>query len=118
MEAGAAPATTHAPRLSRLDIAVMGVVGPDIFISYRKSDAAQYARALRTALETKGFRCCLDEDWQPAGYDIETYKKVARLSRMFVLVGSQTVLDSKHILLELEAYDRGHSGWLSRHWRR
>lgn len=96
----------------------MGLLGPDIFISYRKSEAPQYARALRGALESLGYRCFLDEDWQPPGYNIETYKTVARRSRMFVLIGSKTVLDSKHIPLELDAYDRGHAGWLSRHWRR
>ena len=113
-----AAATTTARRLRKWDIAVMGLLGPDIFISYRKSEAAPYARALRDALESRGYRCFLDEDWQPAGYDIETYKTVARRSRMFVLIGSQTVLSSQHIPLELDAYDLGHAGWLSRHWRR
>jgi hypothetical protein len=96
----------------------MSLLGPDIFISYRKGEAVQYARALRDALENSGYRCFLDEDWQPPSYDIETYKAVARRSRMFVLIGSRTVLESKHIPLELDAYDRGHARWLSRHWRR
>jgi len=96
----------------------MGLLGPDIFISYRKSEAAQYARFLRNALEALGYRCFLDEDWQPPGYDIKTYLAVARRSRMFVLIGSKTVLDSTHVALELDAYDRGHTGWISRHWRR
>ena len=96
----------------------MGLLGPDIFISYRKSEAAPYARALRDSLEALGYRCFLDEDWQPASYDIEAYKKAARRSRMFVLIGSRTVLDFTHIPLELEAYDRGHARWAFRRWRR
>lgn len=112
-----APASSRGAVRTR-DIAVMGLLGPDIFISYRKREAPDYARALRDALEARGYRCFLDEDWQPPSYDIELYKRAARRSRMFVLVGSATVLDSAHIPAELEAYERGHAGLLSRHWRR
>src|SRR5262245_54748551 len=112
----AAPASFRGRTLRKQDIAVMGLLGPDIFISYRQREAAKYARALCNALEARGYRCFIDEDWQPPSYNIETYKRVARRSRMFVLVGSTTALDSKHIPLEIEAYDQGHAGWLSRHW--
>lgn len=119
MDMQSAPASSRPPvRLEPGALAVMRILGPDIFISYRKAEAAGYARRLRDDLEKLGYRCFLDEDWQPAGYDIELYRRVARRSRMFVLIGSRTVLQSAHVRQELEAYRDGHAGWLSRRWHR
>jgi hypothetical protein len=113
-------ATTEATSTRPADlvgITLMRWLGPDIFISYRHS-ARGYARALRDELEKLGPRCFLDEDWQPPGDNIELYKTIARRSRMFVLIGSRTVLESKHIPKELDAYSRAHGGWVSRRWHR
>jgi hypothetical protein len=93
-------------------------LGPDIFISYRIAEARDYARALRDQLETGGYRCFLDEHWQPPSANIDEYKKMARRSRLFVLIGSQTVLSSQHVPRELDAYHRGHASWFSRRWNR
>lgn len=113
------PGSAHpSPRTGLLSLTSFKLLGADIFISYRRRTARPYALSLRNQLEARGFLCYLDEALLPTGEQVEQYKKAARRSRMFVVVGSPEIFDSVHIPAELKAYNEGHRGWFSKRWRR
>jgi WD40 repeat protein len=107
-----------AARPSLLSFAALRIAGPDIFLSYRWNPARAYARALRDALQSRGYRCFLDDEDHSSGTPIRSYEIEARRSRVLVLVGTPGVFDSRHIPRELNAYREGHRGLWRRRWAR
>lgn len=79
--------------------------GYDIFLSYRRADAGQYAEALAEALQADGLACFLDREETVGGVELApALTKALRRSRMLVAVLTPGVPESEWIAKEIEAF--------------
>jgi len=95
------------------------IAGYDVFISYRRADAYDYAKALESTLEAKGLMVFRDETEEDAGVRLGTFVKRACAARTFVVLATPTVFQSVNVLAELSGYlkrriDRWHRRPFSR----
>ena len=81
-----------------------GTLAYDVFISYKRSDAQDFVRALYTELEKRGKRCFLDMEVNFVLNDVENnLKAIAAKSKVLVFILSDNALDSKWCAMELTA---------------
>jgi len=79
--------------------------GYDIFLSYRRADAGQYAEALADALQGSGLTCFLDRDETVGGVQLEpALTKALQRSRMLVAILTPGVPESDWIAKEILAF--------------
>lgn len=80
--------------------------GQDVFISYRwnnDENRKQYAQRLAEALENRGLDCFVDTKRIMAGEDISSaIKRAIKKSKIFVLVTTNDITESKWVPRELE----------------
>src|SRR5580658_9056103 len=82
--------------------AIRYVVGYDIFISYSRHDATEYARALYRRLSALNFLCFLDEQEIAAGSALRhSLLRALRRSSVLVIVGSPGAFASRYVELEV-----------------
>jgi len=81
------------------------IIGFDVFISYRRSEAAAYAEELARQLNRNGLICFLDREETAAGAEL-TYalKSALRRSRAMVCVVTPGVADSHWIRQEVTQF--------------
>jgi WD40 repeat protein len=81
------------------------LLGYDLFISYRRADANDYALRLANRLTKRGFRCYLDQFSSPADSNLpREVKEALRHSTGLVLIGSPGALESKAIMEEVTIF--------------
>jgi WD40 repeat protein len=93
--------------LSILETPLMYLFGRDIFISYARSDAANYAQNLAIDLRTHvpQFSFFLDQWASASGTTLPLALRLAlRWSQLLVFVGTQNAIDSPHVRKELQAF--------------
>lgn len=79
--------------------------GYDIFLSYRRSEAGQYAEALAEALQANGLACFVDREETVGGVELApALRKALRRSRMLVAVLTPGVRESEWIAAEIKAF--------------
>jgi WD40 repeat protein len=98
--------STVAPqKVKILERARSFLFGNDIFISYSRSDAADYALGLASELSKQKLTCYLDQWGAPPGVEIPPEIKTAlRRSSMLVLVGTKGAADSIPVSNEVEEF--------------
>jgi WD40 repeat protein len=83
------------------------LLGYDLFISYRRADANDYALRLADRLTKIGFRCYLDQFSSSADANLpEDVKYALRNSAGLVVVGSPGALESKAIAEEVSIFSK------------
>lgn len=81
--------------------------GYDVFISYRRRDAASYAKALAVTLQQMGLVCFLDREETVGGVELApALKSALRRSRTMVAILTPGVLESSWMTQELETFLR------------
>ena len=85
----------------------MFVLGYDLFISYRRADANDYARHLANRLIKRGFRCYLDQFSSEADPDLppEVVRALNR-STGLVVIGSPGALQSPAMAKEIATFPK------------
>src|SRR5262249_36595239 len=77
----------------------------DIFISYARTDAKDYAFKLRDQLKQLDFTCFLDYDELPPGNSLSTtLKRALRRSATLLIVASERATKSRYVQLEIEQF--------------
>ncbi len=77
----------------------------DIFISYSRRDAFNYAESLATALKRNGFSCFIDQWEVPRGKHLPNpILRSLRKTNLFVLIGSDGAVASDFVKLELKEF--------------
>lgn len=90
-----------------IETPLMYLFGRDIFISYSRADAANYAQQLAIAVrgEVPQLSFFLDQWASLAGTTLPLSLRLAlRWSQLLVFVGTQNAIDSSHVRMELEAF--------------
>src|SRR5262245_45730791 len=83
-------------------LAWSALLGYDVFISYRRSEATGYAERLCRDLKDRGLTVFLDQDETPGGTHLApALERALRRSRMLVLVLTPHVLESQWIEAEV-----------------
>src|ERR1043165_4195198 len=83
------------------------LLGYDLFISYCRADANDYALRLASRLTKRGFRCYLDQYSASADAELpEDVKDALRHSAGLVIVGSPGALESKAIAEEVAIFSK------------
>lgn len=83
------------------------VVGYDLFISYRRSDATPYAAALFEALRQADFRCFLDDNDAIPGKPLtEKLQRALKRSKVLLIVASPDLPLSVWVRKEVEVFAR------------
>ncbi len=108
---------THGPAPAESKTGLAGIIekvfrkgrvfpfGYDLFISYRRADANDYALRLANRLTKRGFRCYLDQFSSPADPNLpREVKDALRHSKGLVLIGSPGALGSKAITEEVTIF--------------
>lgn len=80
------------------------IAGYDVFISYRHTEAHNYAKALEQVLESKGLMVFRDESEEDAGVPLEIFIKRACAARALVVLATPTVFESSNVHAELSSY--------------
>lgn len=82
------------------------LLGYDIFVSYSRRDALDYAKALVGALRAKGFRCFIDSGEMAGGEVLSaSVERGLRRSRILVLVASRrALLESLYVRNEIGVF--------------
>jgi hypothetical protein len=81
------------------------LLGDDIFISYARYDATDYASGLANILGEKGFSCFIDQLGTPPGRELPArLKRMIRMSTAFVLVGTECAAKSDAVRKEVEEF--------------
>ncbi len=76
--------------------------GDDVFVSYARRDAADYALALASELTKRGLSCFLDQWGTPPGSRLpDSLKTALRQSTMLVLVGTERAAASENVREEV-----------------
>lgn len=89
------------------DTARRFLFGHDVFISYARADALEYAQALADALTRRNIATYVDQLGAPPGPRLPpTLLLQLRLSSMLVLVGSPGASASAHVAREVDEYTR------------
>jgi hypothetical protein len=90
---------------SRLKSPFNSLFEDDIFISYSRRDAFDYADRLARALKSEGFSCFIDQWDSPRGKRLpEPIHQALRRTKMLVLVGSEGAVASEFVRLELTEF--------------
>lgn len=77
----------------------------DIFISYGRSDGAEYAESLKQRLAQLDFTCFLDHDDLTTGLSLTpALKRALRRSAQLVVVATKGAVQSKYVPLEVEEF--------------
>ncbi len=83
------------------------LLGYDIFISYRRTDAGDYAEKLAIALQEQGFICFLDREETVAGIKLSpALNRALRRSHTLVVILTPGVLKSDWVEQEVETFLR------------
>ena len=94
------------------------MAGPDIFISYKCSEAKRYAQAIYDYLTDTGYSCFLDAEQLDSGSALIECKRQASRCRMFLLIGTPGILNSEWVKEEITAYNVSHTRFPKSLWRR
>jgi hypothetical protein len=96
VEKESAPPTRGVSRRSRFAAITDFLFGYDVFISYSRRDASDYARSLQQALEARDYRCFIDKRELPVGSPLDSslLRALSRSSAL-VVVGSPVSLGAK-----------------------
>lgn len=79
--------------------------GDDIFISYTRADAVNYAAALANRLASRDFSCFLDQWGSPPARELpKPLKRALGRSAVLVLIGSESVVSSRPVEAEVAAF--------------
>jgi WD40 repeat protein len=79
--------------------------GDDVFISYSRRDAANYALKLANELTKHNLSCYVDQWGTPPGSKLpEKLKTALRRSTMLILIGSEGATDSPAVKQEVEEF--------------
>lgn len=77
----------------------------DVFISYSRVDAKEYAVALKEQLQGLNFTCFIDEEESPVGVSLDpTLEKALRRSAALVLLATELALTRPYLALEFERF--------------
>eukprot|EP00798_Chlamydomonas_sp_ICE-L_P008087 gene8087-1330_t len=91
--------------VSRQDVASASTVAPgqfiwDVFLSHKRSDAKDFARALHTLFNVRGLSAFLDFEWREELTELET---AVGSSRNLVFILTDNILSSHWCIKELQA---------------
>jgi WD40 repeat protein len=79
----------------------------DLFLSYARGDAKEYAFKLRDQLKSLDFSCFVDFDELPVGHSLgKELRRALRRSATLVVVGSERALKSRYVELEIAEFAR------------
>lgn len=94
------------------------LVGYDVFIAYRKTQARDYARALKEVLQRHGLLVFLDESDEGAGAEIEGFTSIASTARCLVVIVTPGIFESKFVKAEVDGYLERLRSWRKRPFSR
>lgn len=107
--------TTSVKDISLWHRVLGATVGFDVFIAYKQSDGAKYAKALHDELERRGLVVFLDGADEVAGARVAVFASFASRARTLIVLVSPDVFQSSYVREEIEAYA---ARALNRWWRR
>src|SRR5215213_3697188 len=77
----------------------------DVFLSYSRGDAREYALNLKKQLGSLDYACFIDEEESPPGSALEpTLEKALKRSAVLVLLGTERALTRSYVALEVEKF--------------
>jgi WD40 repeat protein len=90
--------------------AVRFLFGYDLFISYSRADGADYAKALYSRLNDRGYTVFLDRHEGLYGEQLKArLKALLSRSKAMILVATRHAFESAHVQFELDTFAKAHA---------